>query len=191
MPSKTLIYSAEVLHLSQLAEKFGLNIQEAKVDMERLHKRKLDIIEEFADYRQEQLESDRFTLFRNRARFIDENTIELDDGTRLRADHFMIATGSVVSEPPVPGLADVPYWTSDDILDLDFLPEKIIVLGGGIVACELSQFLRRIGTEVIQIQRSPHILKEISSDAAEVIEQQLISEGVDLYTGTYPCSYFT
>jgi pyruvate/2-oxoglutarate dehydrogenase complex dihydrolipoamide dehydrogenase (E3) component len=108
MPSKTLIYSAEVLHLSQLAEKFGLNIQEAKVDMERLHKRKLDIIEEFADYRQEQLESDRFTLFRNRARFIDENTIELDDGTRLRADHFMIATGSVVSEPPVPGLADVP-----------------------------------------------------------------------------------
>lgn len=184
MPSKTLIYSAEVLHLAQLAEKFGLNIQEAKVDMERLHKRKLDIIEEFADYRQEQLESDRFTLFRNRARFIDENTIELDDGTRLRADHFMIATGSVVSEPPVPGLADAPYWTSDDILDLDFLPEKIIVLGGGIVACELSQFLRRIGTEVIQIQRSPHILKEISSDAAEVIEQQLISEGVDLYTGT-------
>ncbi len=184
MPSKTLIYSAEVLHLAQLADKFGLDIPESKVDMARLHKRKLDTIQEFAEYRQEQLESDRFTLFRNRAKFIDENTIELDDGTRLRADHFMIATGSVVSEPPVPGLADVPYWTSDDILDLDFLPEKIIVLGGGIVACELTQFLRRVGSEVIQIQRSPHILKETSPEAAEVIEQQLISEGVELYTGT-------
>jgi pyruvate/2-oxoglutarate dehydrogenase complex dihydrolipoamide dehydrogenase (E3) component len=184
MPSKTLIYSTEVLHLAKEGEKFGLQIPAGAADMAALHQRKLDTIAEFAEYRQEQLQSDRFTLFRHRAKFIDSNTIELDDGTQLTADYFMIATGSVVSVPPIQGLADVPCWTSDDVLDIDFLPEKVIVLGGGIVACELAQFLRRVGSEVIQIQRSPHILKGISSKAAIVIETAFRDEGIQLYTDT-------
>jgi pyruvate/2-oxoglutarate dehydrogenase complex dihydrolipoamide dehydrogenase (E3) component len=173
-----------VLHLAQQGKTFGLNIPSATVDMPALHQRKLEIIKEFSDYRQEQLESDRFTLFRNRARFINSRTIQLDDGTRLSADNFMVATGSTVSAPPIPGLADAPCWTSDDVLELDFKPEKVIVLGGGIVACELAQFLRRIGSEVIQIQRSPHILKEFSPEASTVIEQKLRDEGIQLYTDT-------
>lgn len=185
MPSKTLIYSAEVLHLAQQGQAFGLKIPEASADMTALHQRKLDTIEEFADYRQEQLQSDRFTLFRSYAKFVDGQTIELSDGTRLTADHFMVATGSVVSVPPIQGLKDVPFWTSDDVLELDFLPEKVIVLGGGIVACELAQFLRRMGSEVVQIQRSPHILKEMSPEAATVIEQKFRDEGIELYTDTH------
>ena len=184
MPSKTLIYSAEVLHLAQKGKAFGLDIPEAKVDMAALHQRKLEVIGEFSDYRQEQLQSDRFTLFRSRAKFIDEKTIELTDGTKLTADHFMIATGSVVSVPPVKGLDGLPCWTSDDVLDLDFLPKKVIVLGGGIVACELAQFLRRVGAEVVQIQRSAHILKEMSHEASTVIEKAFRDEGVELYTNT-------
>jgi len=184
MPSKTLIYSAEVLHLAQQGNAFGLNIPEASVDMPALHQRKLDVIKEFSDYRQKQLESDRFTLFRNRAKFINSRTIQLNDGSRLSADHFMVATGSTVSVPPIRGLADAPYWTSDDILELDFIPQKVIVLGGGIVACELAQFMRRIGTEIIQIQRSEHILKELSAEAATVIEQAVRDEGTELYTRT-------
>ena len=184
MPSKTLIYSAEVLHLANKGRTFGLNIPHATADMAALHQRKLEIIKDFSDYRQEQLQSDRFTLFRNKAHFIDANTIELDNGRRLTADHFMVATGSVVSTPPIQGLADAPYWTSDDILELSFKPEKIIILGGGIVACELAQFLRRIGTEVIQIQRSQHVLKEMSPQASEVIQQAFRDEGIQLYTDT-------
>lgn len=184
MPSKTLIYSAEVLHLAQNGKDFGLDIPKAKVDMPGLHQRKLATIGEFAEYRQEQLENDRFTLFRSRAKFVDANTISLDDGTELTADHIMVATGSVVATPPVRGLAEAPYWTSDDILDLEELPSKVIVLGGGIVACELAQFLHRVGSEVVQIQRSPHILKETSAEAATVIEAQFRKEGIDLYTGT-------
>lgn len=184
MPSKTLIYSAEVLHLAQHGKDFGLNIADAKADMPALHERKVATIGEFADYRREQLESDRFALFKSRAKFIDPQTILLEDGTELSADYFMVATGSVVSAPPIPGLDKVPYWTSDDILDLSFLPEKVIVLGGGVVACELAQFLRRVGSEVIQIQRSPHILKEVPPEAATVIEEQFRKEGIELYTDT-------
>ncbi|HKK19023.1 MAG TPA: FAD-dependent oxidoreductase [Opitutales bacterium] len=185
MPSKTLIYSAEVLHLAQNGEKFGLNIPDAKADPPALHERKIATIDEFADYRKEQLKSDKFTLFRSRASFVDPQTIVLEDGTELTADYFMVATGSVVSVPPIQGLRDVPYWTSDDILDLNFLPEKVIVLGGGVVACELAQFLRRIGAEVVQIQRSPQILKEVSTEAAKVIETQFRKEGIELYTDTH------
>lgn len=184
MPSKTLIYSTEVLHLAQQADAFGLRIPNASVDMKQLHQRKLRLIDEFAEYRQGQLESDRFTLFRNHAKFVDNQTIKLDDGTQLTAKYFMIATGSTVSVPAIHGLSDVPFWTSDDVLDLDFVPEKIIVLGGGIVACELAQFLRRIGSEVIQIQRSPHILKEMSPDAALALEAVLRGEGLQLFTDT-------
>ncbi|MFW5874191.1 MAG: dihydrolipoyl dehydrogenase family protein [Verrucomicrobiota bacterium] len=184
MPSKTLIYCAEVLHLAQMGERFGLKVPEARPDMQAMHRRKLKLIDEFAKYRQEQLESDRFTLFRNRARFVGPDQIQLDDGTRLTADHFMVATGSSPSVPTVPGLADVPYWTSDDVLDLDFVPPKVIVLGGGVVACELAQFLGRIGGEVVQIQRSPHILKEVSAEAATVIERKFLEEGIELYTDT-------
>ena len=184
MPSKTLIYSAEVLHHAKKGKSFGLDIPTAEADMSALQKRKQKIIDEFAEYRQEQLESDRFTLFRNRARFIDPQTIELDNGQRLTADHFMIATGSSVAVPPVPGLAEAPCWTSDDVLDLDFLPERVIVLGGGIVACELAQCLRRLGSEVILIQRNPRLLKQMPEAASLTIENAFREEGIDLYTGT-------
>ncbi len=184
MPSKTLIYSAEVLHLAKMADTFGLNIPTAEVDMPRLHQRKLATIDDFASYRQEQLASERFSLFRSRARFTAEKEITLEDGTALTADAFLIATGSTVAWPPVPGLKESQPWTSDDVLELDHLPESVIVLGGGVVACELSQFLRRIGSRVTQIQRSEHILKETSPEAATVVEHAFREDGTELLTGT-------
>jgi len=185
MPSKTLIYSAEVLHLAKEGAKFGLEIPEAKADMAAIHQRKLATIEDFASYRREQLESARFHLIRDRAVFVDEKTLELvESGERITADHFMIATGSFVSTPDVPGLKETPHWTSDDVLDLDFLPESVIVLGGGVVACELAQFLNRVGTKVIQIQRSARILKEASAEVSEVVMTAFRDEGLTLHTET-------
>lgn len=185
MPSKTLIYSAEVLHNAQRGSLFGLHVPDARVDMAKLHRRKVEIIGEFADYRENGLESDRFTLFRNHAEFTGANSIRLDDGRLLTADKILISTGSVVQVPPIPGLRELDeVWTSDEVLDLDFLPESVIILGGGIVACELSQYLNRIGSKVTQIQRSPHLLKEISPQAAILLEKVFREEGIDLITGS-------
>ncbi|CAI8272822.1 MAG: Mercuric reductase [Opitutia bacterium UBA7350] len=184
MPSKTLLYSAEVLHLAHQAKKFGLDIPKAQANAKALQARKKSLVREFAEYRQEQLQSDRFTLFRQHARFIDPDTVALDDGTQLTADHILIATGSVVAAPPLPGLEDLPVWTSDEILDLEFIPDSVIVLGGGIVACELAQFLHRIGTRVIQIQRSPQLLKALPSEAGESLARAFNDAGIELYTDT-------
>ena len=184
MPSKTLIYSAEVLHLAQKGNEFGLDIPEARVNMAKLHQRKLDTTREFTDYRVESMQSGKYHLYRNFAKFISEDTIELDNGDRLRGKHFIIATGSDVSKPPIPGIDEPDIWTSDDVLDLASLPESIIVLGGGVVACELAQFLHRVGTKTTQIQRSPHILKDQAPDGSEVVETALRDEGLDLFTDT-------
>lgn len=184
MPSKTLIYSAEVLHLAQRDELFGLRIPHAMVDMVGLKKRKLAMVEDFASYRREQLQSDRFTLIRQKAHFIDHQTLKLEDGGGIRAKHFIVATGSVPQFPAIPGLDPETAWTSDDVLDLDFLPESVIVLGGGVVACELAQYLNRIGSKVIQVQRSPRVLKEASAEAAVVVEQAFRDEGIELHTDT-------
>ncbi|MGF1450716.1 MAG: dihydrolipoyl dehydrogenase family protein, partial [Opitutales bacterium] len=184
MPSKTLIYSAEVLHLAREGEKFGLRIPEASVDMSRLHQRKLATIGEFASYRREQLEQNRFTLYRAQARFRGPHEVELSTGEGLTAATILVATGSRINWPSIPGL-DLPgVWTSDDVLDLDQLPESIIVLGGGVVASELAQFLARIGSKVTQIQRSPQILKEASPEAARVVTQAFRDEGMEVLTGT-------
>jgi pyruvate/2-oxoglutarate dehydrogenase complex dihydrolipoamide dehydrogenase (E3) component len=184
MPSKTLLYSAERLHHAQQGRAFGLKIPRAVADMAAVHARKNRIIADFASHRVKQLTSGRYTLYRQPARFVDAHTLELGDGTRLRGSRFLIATGSKVSVPPVPGLRDVPFWTSDDVLDLDFVPESVIVLGGGIVACELSQFLHRIGTRVVLIQRSAHILRDHSLEASAVLLQAFRDEGIELHAGT-------
>lgn len=186
MPSKTLLYSAEVLHLAQAGNTFGLKIPSATVNLNALRARKETIIKEFSNYRQEQLESERFKLYRQRATFLDAQTVQLTDGTCLSADRIMIATGSTIATPSIKGLTKAEIWTSDDILALDFetVPKSIIILGGGIVACELAQFLSRIGTQVILIQRSPRLLKAFSSEASKTIATAFNAAGMQIYTDT-------
>ncbi|MDX2110369.1 MAG: FAD-dependent oxidoreductase [Verrucomicrobiota bacterium] len=184
MPSKTLIYAAEVLHLAKQGGVFGLSIPEARANLPALIDRKRRLIADFAQFRDKQLHDGRFALFTQQAQFTDSHTVALADGTQLTADKFMIATGSKVSWPAIPGLRDCGAWTSDEVLDAEKLPESMIVLGGGVVACELAQYLSRVGVQIIQIQRSPRILKEASPEASAVVERAFRDEGIKLITGT-------
>jgi pyruvate/2-oxoglutarate dehydrogenase complex dihydrolipoamide dehydrogenase (E3) component len=184
MPSKTLLYSAEILHHARQGRVFGLKIPSAVADMKAVHARKKRVIGDFARFRVQQLTAGDYDLYRQQARFADSHTLALADGTRLHGEHLLIATGSRVSVPPVPGLAAVPFWTSDDVLELDCVPDSVIVLGGGTVACELAQFLRRIGSRVIIVQRSCQLLREHSPAAAGVVEKAFLDEGIEVFTGT-------
>ena len=184
MPSKTLLYAAEVLHLARHAGRFGLRVTGARADMKAVHARKKKLIAEFAADRMQSLTAGRFDLFRTYARFADPHTVELGDGRRLRAKKFLIGSGSRISVPPVPGLAEAEAWTSDDVLDLDFVPKSVLILGGGIVACELAQYLNRIGCRVTLVQRSRNILRDHSEDASTVVQQAFAAEGIELFAGT-------
>ncbi len=184
MPSKTLLCAAEVLHHAQHADRFGLSVTGARADMQAVQARKKRLIADFARYRVKALAGGKFDLIRAQGRFSDPHTLELSNGKILRGKYFLIGTGSKVSVPAVPGLRETPAWTSDEVLDLDFVPESVVVLGGGIVACELAQFLRRIGSKVILIQRSPNILRDHSAEASTVVQQAFVDEGIELFTDT-------
>ena len=183
MPSKTLIYSAEVLHLARQGQIFGFEKPSLQADMAAMQKRKRDIISEFADYRKGQLQDGRFSLFRAKAKFTGENSVALEDGTILEANKFLISTGSKISMPLVPCLDRVSFKTSDDVLELSEVPEEVVVLGGGIVACELAQFLKRVGARVTILQRSNQILKEFPQAASTCIHQKFTDEGITVKTG--------
>ena len=184
MPTKTLLYAAEVLHLAKVASTWGLEVPRPGLDFRAVMARKATMIDDFAGYRQKQLTDGRFTLFRAKARFVDPHTVELADGTRLHGSHFVIATGSKVSTPPLPQLESAGYWTSDDALRLEALPKSLIVLGGGAVAVEFAQLFQRFGVAVTLVQRSEHLLKDFDTDAAVAVEATLRDEGMNVLCGT-------
>jgi pyruvate/2-oxoglutarate dehydrogenase complex dihydrolipoamide dehydrogenase (E3) component len=184
MPTKALLYAAEVKHLAEHAATWGIQVPEVRFDLAQVMKRKNAMIADFAGYRREQLESGRFQFIRAHARFVDRHTVELDNGQRLTSAHFVLSTGSHVSTPPLVQLSKVGYLTSDDALTLERLPKSLIVLGGGAVAVEFAQFFARFGVRVTLLQRSAHLLRDFDPDAAEVVERVLRREGVELFTST-------
>ena len=184
MPTKALLYAAEVMHLASHPEPWGIRADNVSFDFAQVMARKNALIKDFADYRRQQLVSGKFKFLRALARFTDPHTLELSTGDKLTAANFVIATGSVVAPPPLPQLEDVGYLTSDTALSLARLPQSLIVLGGGPVAVELAQFFARFRVRVTLIQRSAHILHALDEDATAELEKVLRREGIDLYTGT-------
>jgi len=206
MPTKALLYAAEVMHLVSHPEPWGIRAGTVSFDFKKVMARKNALIKDFADYRVQQLNSRKFKFIRANAKFVDPHTVELSWERRLPAGvsqshekhspagsqcsrkltaaHFVIATGSTVAPPPLPQLRETGYITSDDAVALKRLPKSLIVLGGGAVACEFAQFFARFGVNVTLIQRSEHILKEFDTDAAIEIEKVFRREGIKVFTGT-------
>jgi len=183
MPTKALLYAAEVMHLASHPEAWGIR-SEVTFDFAKVMARKDAMVREFADCRAQQLTNGKFELIRAMARFTDPHTLELGDGRKITASHFVIATGSRVAPSPLPQLNEVGCLNSDTALELTKLPRSLVVLGGGAVALEFAQFFARFGAKVTLIQRSPHVLHEMDSDAAAVIEEVFRREGITVYTGT-------
>ena len=183
MPTKTILRSSDILSLMRRAKEFGLKPVEAIANLAAINDRKNRLIGEFTDYRVKQLKDSRFTLIQEKAEFISSNNIQVGPKT-LKANKFIIATGSVVANYPIPGLEETGFVTSDDILTIREAPESIIVLGGGAVAVELAQFFLRIGTSVTLIQRSGHILSQGDEDLARPVENRFREEGMNLFTST-------
>ncbi len=184
MPTKALLYAAEVMHLAGHPEPWGIRTEKVSFDFAQVMARKDALIKDFADYRVQQLANGKFKFLRALARFTDPHTLELSTGGKLTAANFVIATGSVVAPPPLPQLADVGYLTSDTALGLTRLPESLIVLGGGPVALELAQFFARFRVRVTLVQRSAHVLPKLDDDVTSELEKALRREGIELYTGT-------
>jgi len=184
MPSKALLYAAEVRHLMRNAGHWGIEPGKAVFDFRKVMARKNRLIKEFADYRHEQLRNGRFDFVRANARFTGPHTLALDTGKILTAKSFILSTGSTVAPSPLPELEETGFLTSDSALRLTELPKSLIVLGGGAVAVEFGQFFARFDVKVTLVQRSPHVLHEMDTDAATELESVFRREGITLFTNT-------
>lgn len=189
MPSKALLYAAEVLHLARSGSTWGLRIPHARFNFKAVMARKKTMVEEFAKYRRQELQNGQFKLLRACASFIDTHTLALTEGRGrvprfLKARHFIICTGSISAPAPLLELEAAEYLTSDEALALQRLPGSLIVLGGGPVAVELAQFFARFDVEVTIIQRSEQLLRDCDSDAGAALARAFKREGIRLFTGT-------
>lgn len=187
MPSKAFLESSHRWHDAGRAAEFGFSVRPIGVDMGRIQTRKQRLVGDFASYRRKQLLSGKFTLIRGFASFLDAETVLVQRGAvreLVRGATFLIATGSVISRPPVPGLWETGCLTSDDALEATTIPKSLAVLGGGVIAVELGQFFSRIGSRTTLIQRSPRIVKGYDEDVSAELERALKNENLDVITGS-------
>ncbi|MFZ4764647.1 MAG: dihydrolipoyl dehydrogenase family protein [Roseimicrobium sp.] len=192
MPSKSLIESANRNLTLRHATEFGLSATVGEVDTRAILQRKRRLIREFAEYRQGQLQDGRFTLMRGLGRIEKTDdakvslTVALRDGgsTSVSVSYVLVATGSGIHVPALPGLAATGFWTSDTILDAAEIPPSFIVLGGGAIALEMAHFLEGIGRKVTLIQRSPQLLAGTDADVANVVQNAFVRRGMNVFCGT-------
>ncbi len=184
MPTKSLLYAAEIMHLAGKLPTWGITAGSAGFDFSKIMERKNAFIEGLAAGRREDLNGGKFTFLRGQARFLDPQTVAVAGHGALSSASFVITTGSSVAPPPLPEFDEVGYLTSDDALELTRLPESLIVLGGGAVAAEFAQFFARFGVRVTILQRSGHLLSGFDTDAAAAIEKVFRRDGIEVFTHT-------
>ncbi|HEY1868519.1 MAG TPA: FAD-dependent oxidoreductase [Candidatus Cybelea sp.] len=180
MPSKTLLASSDALHDAREARALGIGIDGVTADMPFIAARKRELVREFAQYRIEGIHD--FPLYLGAARFLSPAQLAVGDAEVLEANTFIIATGSVVHAGIVPGLTEAGYVDSDAVLELDAIPKSVVVLGGGYTACELGQFLARMGARTTLLIRSGHCLTETDDDVGDALTQYFREEDIDVVT---------
>jgi pyruvate/2-oxoglutarate dehydrogenase complex dihydrolipoamide dehydrogenase (E3) component len=183
MPSKTLLASSDLAHDIRESKALGVTGGSPTLDMPFINARKREVIAGFADYRIEGLQS--FPIYDGAARFITPTQIEVGE-TILEGKNFVVGTGSSVAPAVVPGLDEVGYIDSDQLLDTDRLPKSAIVLGGGYVASELGQFLARAGVETTFVLRAPQLFSGEDSDVGEAVTAYFRLEGIRVETNARP-----
>ncbi|MFM7428191.1 MAG: mercuric reductase [Elainella sp.] len=185
VPSKCMIRSARVVADIREAQDFGVQPPESlQIDfgavMARMRRVRAGISPHDSAVRFQKLGVD---VFLGQARFRDSQTIEVeaaDSGVGLRFKKAVIATGARAAQPEIPGLAAAGFLTNETVFSLTERPARLAVIGGGPIGCELAQTFRRLGSEVVLLHKGDHLLDREEPEAAELIQQQFIQEGICL-----------
>lgn len=180
MPSKALLASSDALQDAKEARALGIDARGLAVDMRYVAARKRELVRGFVDYRIAGIQE--FPLYLGAARFLSPTRLAVGDDVLLEASKFVIASGSVVAPGALPGLTATGYVDSDAVLDFEAIPESVVVLGGGYTACELGQFLARMGARTTILIRSGHLLTESDEDVGDALTGYFREEGIEVVT---------
>ena len=190
-PTKTMIASARVAHLVQRAADYGVHTGPVTIDMTQVRQRKQDIVESFRGGSQRRIEStEGLDLLLGEARFTGPRSVEvrLNSGEtrKLSADKVFINVGARPRKPSLTGLESVPYLDSTSIMELDEVPEHLLVIGGGYIGLEFGQMFRRFGSQVTIVQRRGQLLTREDPDVAGEVADILREDGIEVLLETQP-----
>jgi pyruvate/2-oxoglutarate dehydrogenase complex dihydrolipoamide dehydrogenase (E3) component len=183
-PTKTMVASARAAHVARTSERLGVDCGSPRVDFKAILARKNAVVRRWREGIQARLDSagDRLQVVNGHARFTGERQIEAG-GERHRAEIFVIDVGVRPATPEVEGLAALPWLDNRRVMELDALPEHLVVIGGGYVGCEFAQMFRRFGAAVTVVQRGPHLLDREDPDVSEALEGAFRAESIDVILG--------
>jgi pyruvate/2-oxoglutarate dehydrogenase complex dihydrolipoamide dehydrogenase (E3) component len=184
LPSKNIIHSAKVASYVRRSREFGITIDEFRIDMSAVRDRKRRMVAHSVDVHLDIFKKSGLELILGSGRFIGPRTLEITqtDGTarRVRGDKVIISTGTRATLEAIPGLGEAQPLTHIEALELDVIPEHLIVIGGGYVGLELSQAMRRFGSKVSVIDRNNRLLHREDEDVSEGLRGLFDDEGIDL-----------
>jgi pyruvate/2-oxoglutarate dehydrogenase complex dihydrolipoamide dehydrogenase (E3) component len=189
-PTKTMIASARAAYMARRAAGYGVHTGPVTVDMARVRQRKRDIVESFRGGSQRRIENTQgLDLLMGEASFFGPKSVEvhMNSGeTRLlTADTIFINTGARPRRPSLPGLDSVPALDSTSIMELDAVPEHLLILGGGYVGLEFGQMFRRFGSQVTIVQRRGQLLTREDADVAEEVANIVREDGIEVLLDTH------
>ncbi len=186
-PTKTMVASAQRAWQARHAAELGVHVGTVRVNMEEVRARKRKIVEQFRASNEKRFASGQPELVRGEARFAGakEIVVALKAGgeRRLAAETIVIDTGDHPTVPKIQGLDGVPYLDNVSLMELDAVPEHLLILGGGYEAVEFGQMFRRFGSEVCVMERGKHVLGHEDADISEAVEEMLRGEGLRIETG--------
>ncbi|HEX8221456.1 MAG TPA: mercuric reductase [Chloroflexia bacterium] len=184
-PTKTMVASARVAYLAGRAAGYGVRISPPSVDMSRVRQRKRDMVESFRGGNERSLATAGVDLLMGEGRFTGPKSIEVrlngsGDVRQLEAERIFIDTGTRSAVPRLEGLDTVPYLDSTSIMELDAVPDHLLVLGGGYIGVEFAQMFRRFGSRVTVIVRGKSLLSKEDPDIAEALTGILRDDGIEV-----------
>lgn len=184
-PTKTLIASAHALHQARRGDEFGFALDGAlTVDMPRVHERAAARSRSSREGLENWLHNlDGLDVIYGRGELESANTVRVN-GELLQADQIVINTGTRPHIAPLEGIDSVPYLTSDDMLQLDFAPEHLIIVGGSYIGLEFAQAFRRFGSAVTIVEMAPRLIKREDEDISEAVREIMEAEGIAVHTGS-------
>ena len=184
-PTKTLVASAYAAHVVRRAADYGVRVEGAvKVDMKAVKARKDAVVALSRDGVEQSLKAlEGCTVYEGHGRFVAEKKVAVN-ASELTADRIFINVGARAVIPPIPGLDDVPYLTNSSMMDVDFLPAHLIILGGSYVGLEFAQAYRRFGSEVTVVEAAPRLIAREDEDVSQAVADFLKEEGIDVRVGS-------
>ncbi|MFI5508463.1 FAD-containing oxidoreductase [Mycobacterium sp. NPDC051804] len=180
IPTKTLVASAYAARVARRGAEYGIGTGDVSVDMTAVKARKDKIVIGDREGVESWIEGmNGATLIRGHARFEGPHTIRVDDRV-LEADRIFLNVGGRAVAPDMPGLEDIDYLTNVGILELDTVPEHLVVIGGSYIALEFAQMYRRFGARVTVIEKGPRLTSREDEDVSATIKEILEAEGIDV-----------